>query len=82
MGQGSRNRELARKVRESLDRRPMIVFKYLESSSGFMVHLARKKSAKIYHEATNLQKEMNYKAALTGYKPVKIDLPPQPDEDT
>jgi hypothetical protein len=40
------------------------------------------KSARIYLEATNLQKQMNYKAALTGYKPIKVDLPPQPNEDT
>ena len=41
-----------------------------------------KKSLRLHQEAKEQQKELNYKAALTGYKPIKIDLPPQPDEDT
>jgi hypothetical protein len=41
-----------------------------------------KKNARIFEKAKTLQKDMNYKAALLGTPPIKIDLPPQPDEDT
>jgi hypothetical protein len=41
-----------------------------------------KKNARILEKAKTLQKDMNYKAALLGTPAIKIELPPQPDEDT
>jgi hypothetical protein len=41
-----------------------------------------KKHARNYLRAKEQQKDMNFKAALIGRTPIKIELPPQPDDDT